>query len=62
MSPQINMSSEQTVLNYIPLVVSSEFGKNVHFIIPVKTISIYILKSKSFATVLHPFFIQYGPC
>ena len=22
----------------------------------------YILKRKSFATVLHPFFLQYGPC
>ena len=55
------MSSEPTVLNYMPLVVSSEFGKSAQFIIPVKTISIYILKRKSFATVLHPCFIQYGP-
>ena len=36
MSPQINMSSERTVLNYMPLVVSNEFGKSAHFIIPVK--------------------------
>ena len=50
------------ILNYMPLVVSSEFGKSVQSIIPVKTISIYILKRKSFATVLHPCFIQYGPC
>ena len=56
------MSSEPKVLNYMPLVVSSEFGKSAQFIIPVKTKSIYILKSKSFATVLHPCFIQYGPC
>ena len=56
------MSSEPTVLNYIPLVVSSEFGKSAQFIIPVKTISLYILKRKSFATVLNPCFIQYGPC
>ena len=56
------MSSEPTFLNYMPLVVSSEFGKSAQFIIPVKTISIYILKHKSFATVLHPCFIQYGPC
>ena len=40
------MSSEPTVLNYMPLVVSSEFGKSALFIIPVKTISIYILKGK----------------
>ena len=50
------MSSEPTVLNYMPLVVSSEFGKSAQFIIPVKTISIYILKRKSFATVLHGMF------
>ena len=56
------MPSEPTVLNYMPLVVSSEFGKSAQFIIPVKTISIYILKRKSFATVLHSCFIQYGPC
>ena len=30
------MSPEPTVLNYMPLVVSSEFGKNVQFIIPIK--------------------------
>ena len=24
--------------------------------------NIYILKRKSFATILHPFFLQYGPC
>ena len=30
------MSSESTVLNYMPLVVSSEFGKSAQFIIPVK--------------------------
>ena len=43
MSPRVNMSSEPTVLNYMPLVVSSEFGKSAQFIIPVKkTISIYI--------------------
>ena len=35
------MSSELTVLNYMPLVVSSEFGKRPQFIIPVNTISIY---------------------
>ena len=29
------MSSEPTVLNYMPLVVSSEFGKSAQFIIPV---------------------------
>ena len=56
------MSSEPKVLNYMPLVISSEFGKSSQFIIPVKTISIYILKRKSFATVLHPCFIQYAPC
>ena len=56
------MSSEPTVLNYMPLVVSSEFGKSAQFIILVKTSSIYILKRKSFATVYHPCFIQYGPC
>ena len=57
------MSSEPTDLNYMPLVVSSEFGKSaLEFIIPVETISIYILKRKSFATVLHPCFIQYGSC
>ena len=57
------MSSEPTVLNYMPLVVSSEFGRSAQFIIPVKkTIRIYILKRKSFATVLHSRFIQYGPC
>ena len=60
------MSSEPKVLNYMPLVVSSEFGESAQFIIPVKTISEYILKRKSFATVLHPWsmgcFIQYGPC
>ena len=33
MSPQVNMSSEPTVLNYMPLVVSSEFGKSAQFII-----------------------------
>ena len=48
-------------LNYMPLVVYSEFGKRAQFIIPVKTISINILKRKSFATDLHPCFIQYGP-
>ena len=62
MSPQVNMSSEPTILNYMPLVVSSEFGKSAQCIIPVKTISIFILKCKSFATVLHPCFIKYGPC
>ena len=57
------MSSEPTVLNYMPLVVSSELGRSAQFIIPVKkTIRIYILKRKSFATVLRPCFIQYGPC
>ena len=55
------MSSEPTVLNYMPLVVSSEFGKSAQFIIPVKTISINILERKSFAIVLHPCFTQYGP-
>ena len=49
------MSSERTVLNYMPLVVSSEFGKSAHSIIPVKTISIYIyLKAK----VSKPFYIR----
>ena len=52
------MSSEPTVLNYMSLVVSSEFGRSAQIIIPVKTISIYILKRKSFATVLHSYFIQ----
>ena len=28
----------------------------------VLNINVYILKRKSFATVLHPFFLQYGPC
>ena len=56
------MSSEPIVLNYMPLVVSSEFGKSAQFVIPVKTNRIYILKRKSFATVLHPCFIQYSPC
>ena len=56
------MSSEPTVLNYMPLVVSSEFGKSAQYIIHVKNyISIYIPERKSFATVLHPCFIQYGP-
>ena len=57
------MSLEPTVLNYMPLVVSSEFGRSAQFIIPVKkTLSIFILKRKRFATVLRPCFIQYGPC
>ena len=52
------MSSEPTVLNDMPLVVSSEFGKSAQYIIHVKNyISIYIPERKSFATVLHPCFI-----
>ena len=44
------MSSEPKVLNYVPLVVSSEFGKSAQFIIPVKTISIYTdVKKKRFS-------------
>ena len=31
MSPQVNMSSEPTFLNNMPLVVSSEFGKSAQF-------------------------------
>ena len=59
---QVNISSDSTVLNYMPLVVSSEFGKSAQFIIPVKNYwYIYTHKRKSFATVLHPCFIQYGP-
>ena len=55
MSPQINKSSERTVLNYMPLVVSSEFGKCAHFIIPVKKLLVYIyLKAK----VSQPFYIR----
>ena len=49
------MSSEPKVLNYKPLVVSSEFGKSTHFIIPVKTISIYIYLN---AKVSQPFYIR----
>ena len=49
------MSSEPTVLDYIPLVVSSEFGKSAQFIIPVKTISLYIYLN---AKVLQPFYIR----
>ena len=54
------MSSEPTVLNYMPLVVSSEFGKSALFIIPVKTISIY-LNAKVSQPFYIRFFIQYGP-
>ena len=45
------MSSEPTVLNYMPLVVSSEFGKSAQFILPVKTISILNAKASQ------PFYI-----
>ena len=49
------MSSEPTVLNYMPLVVSSEFGRSAQFIIPVKNISIYIYLN---AKVSQPFNIR----
>ena len=49
------MSSEPTVLNYMPLVVSSEFGKSAQFIRPVKTIRIYIYLN---AKVSQPFYIH----
>ena len=55
MSPQVNMSSEPTVLNYMPLVVSSEFGKSAQFIIPVKKLLVYIYLN---AKVLQPFYIR----
>ena len=55
MSPQVNMSSEPTVLNYMPLVVSSEFGKSAQFIIPVKKLLVYIYLN---AKVSQPFYIR----
>ena len=64
MSPQVNVSSEPTVLNYMPLVVSSEFGKSAQFITPVKTISIYIPKRKKFrnrfTSVFYPVWSMLG--
>ena len=49
------MSSEPKVLNYMPLVVSSKSGKSAQFIIPVKTISIFIFLN---AKVSQPFYIH----
>ena len=49
------MSSEPTVLNYMPLVVSSEFGKSAQYIIIVKTILVYIYLN---AKVSQPFYIR----
>ena len=50
------MSSEPTVLNYMPLVVSSEFGKSAQYIIHVKkTILVYIYLN---AKVSQPFYIR----
>ena len=49
------MRSEPTVLNYMPLVVSSEFGKNAQFIIPVKKLLVYIYLN---AKVSQPFHIR----
>ena len=48
------MSSEPTVLSYMPLVVSSKFGKSAQFIIPVKTIIYVCLNTK----VSQPFYIR----
>ena len=48
------MSSEPTVLNYMPLVVSSEFGKNAQFIIPVKLLVYIYLNAKA----SQPFYIR----
>ena len=55
MSPQVNMSSEPTVLNYMPLVVSSEFGRSAQFIIPVKKLLVYIYLNEN---VSQPFYIR----
>ena len=49
------MSSEPTVFNYMPLVVSSEFGKSTQFIIPVKKLIVYIYSN---AKVSQPFYIR----
>ena len=49
------MSSEATVLNYMPLVVPSEFGKSSPFIIPVKKLLVYIYLN---AKVSQPFYIR----
>ena len=42
------MSSEPTVLNYMPLVVSSEFGRSAQFIIPVNKYSYIYTYTKKF--------------
>ena len=47
------MSTEPTVLNYMPLVFSSEFGRSAQFIIPVKNYYIYLNEKVS-----HPFYVR----
>ena len=49
------MSSEPTVLNYMPLVVSSEFGRSSQFIIPVKQLFVYIYLNEK---VSQPFYVR----
>ena len=55
------MSSEPTVLSYMPLVVSSEFGKSAQFIIPVKKLLIiYTLSKKRNFTLLRLKFTHFN--
>ena len=49
------MSSESNVLNYMPLTVSSEFGRSAQFIIHVKKLFVYIYLNEK---VSQPFYVR----